>query len=36
MIDDYFEFLKKIAKKNPLVKNLRLISELYVFEYVNS
>jgi len=27
MIDDWFEFLKKIAKKNPLVKNLRLIKE---------
>jgi len=27
MIDDYFEFLKKIAKKNPLVKNFRVIKE---------
>jgi hypothetical protein len=28
MINDYFEFLKKIAKKNPLVKNLRLVKEV--------
>jgi len=27
MIDDYFEFLKKIVKKNPLVKNFRVIKE---------
>jgi hypothetical protein len=27
MIEDYFEFLKKIAKKNPSVKNLRLVRE---------
>ncbi len=28
MIEDYFEFLKKVAKKNPSVKNLRLVREL--------
>lgn len=27
MIEDYFEFLKKVATKNPSVKNLRLIRE---------
>ncbi len=27
MIDDSFEFIKKIANKNPLVKNFRLIRE---------
>jgi len=25
MIEDYFEFLEKIAKKSPLVKKFRLI-----------
>ncbi len=28
MIDDYFEFIKKVANKNPLVKNFRLIKDL--------
>ena len=27
MIEDYFEFLKKVTKKSPLVKNFRLIRE---------
>jgi hypothetical protein len=27
MIGDYFEFLKKVAKKSPSVKNFRLIRE---------
>jgi hypothetical protein len=27
MIDDYFEFLKKVANKNPSVKKFRLIRE---------
>jgi hypothetical protein len=27
MIEDYFEFLKKVANKNPSVKNLRLVKE---------
>ena len=27
MIEDYFEFLKKVATKNPSVKNLRLVRE---------
>ena len=27
MIEDYFEFLKKIVAKNPSVKNFRLVRE---------
>lgn len=27
MIEDYFEFLKKVAKKSPSTKNFRLIRE---------
>jgi hypothetical protein len=27
MIDDYFEFLKKVASKHPSVKKFRLIRE---------
>lgn len=27
MIGDYFEFLKRVARNNPLVRNFRLIRE---------